>query len=94
MAVICATTVESSLFNYRNGSFSAEASCLGKRNLAALIYDDAADVGFLMKSARTGKKVAFSLSKIVKDNDGDIQCWEYVSQYVNGRTFKAVIFND
>ena len=100
------TELSTNLFNFvsKNGKtiFSADASQLGDKNLQFLSESreiKPGNVGFPMKSTRTGNVITFVLTKI-KTFDGDILSWEYVPSEKDIRTnpkaqfFSAVIFND
>ena len=56
--------------------FLAEASDLQNQHLNPL-YDDAVDVGLVMESTKTGQLVRYYMSSAVKDNDGDVESWNY-----------------
>ncbi len=49
---------------------------MGNRHLQRL-YDDACDVGFAMKSDKTGRVVKFYMDKVHTDGEGDITHWTY-----------------
>ena len=76
-----------------------EASDLGNRHLQPL-YDDACDVGFAVKSTHTGAVVTYAMSRVMKDNEGEIQRWDYEPTSESVRNVpdcagtRAVIFND
>ena len=40
------------------------------RRLLRRVWDDAADVGFVLESTRTGRRVLFLLSDVVHESDG------------------------
>jgi len=56
--------------------FITMASDIGDENLSRL-YDDSCDVGFQIQSKRTRACVGFYLKETKRDNEGDIECWEY-----------------
>lgn len=76
---------------------TAEASCLSPASVPFCdrLYDDAMDVGFAIKSEKTGKVERFYLDHSEKDRDGDIQYWVCypVNQQLDGRV-QVLIFND
>ena len=87
------------LFGYdaRTKEFTTELSDLeaSSHGPFSQIYDDACDQGFYLK----GKKhqVLFVLSHAVKDNEGDIICWEFRSTHVGALyigDYSCTIFND
>lgn len=70
---------DSSEFMWHKGSksFSAEASAIGN-GFTGQLWNDSADQGFGMRSAKTGKVVLFTLQKIQRE-DGHIQYWKFVA---------------
>ena len=50
------------------------------------------DVGFVMRSAKTGKLVTFTFSHTDKNNDGEIYGWNFVAKDLEGVT--ALLIND
>lgn len=69
--------VSSSQFTYDklNKKFTTEISDLGPSFRFVQIYPDAADLGFTMISAKTGKEVRFFVDQIGENRDGDITHW-------------------
>lgn len=67
-------------FNFRNNQFTTFASDLGKdREFLGPIFDDAADIGFFVRSTKTGKLACYSFDESEgpkRDAEGDIQFWE------------------
>lgn len=53
-----------------------EASTIGFRKLEQL-YDDACDVGVVLRSPRTGAVVRWYLTEEVKDGEGDVLEWKF-----------------
>lgn len=99
---IIAREVNSNRFHYDGRRrFVAEASDFGPLREAVRFghpflsqaFDDAADVGFRMVSAKTGKSVLFTLTNTIEDNDGDVSAWEFES-YRLDPPCTAIIFND
>lgn len=54
------------------------------------LYDDAADVGFYVRSHKTGDKKLFVLEKTAK-NEGEIVAWTFIS---DDNKVRLTIFND
>jgi len=77
----------------KDQTFATEASTLVSRGQGFLgrIYDDACDIGFDIKSVRTGEKKLFYLAETHKDAEGDVTHWTFVSR---SNAFKAIVFND
>lgn len=83
-------------FFYRKESscFVAEISDLPEGPFMGQVYDDACDMGFMMESERTGKKLLF-LYDMSDWNDGEIAGWNFsYDDYENNVHFKALIIND
>ena len=58
------------------------------------IWDDSCDVGFELKSAKTGKVVIFALEKIDED-EGDIHGWWFVGHpFHEFGEIKVLLIND
>lgn len=58
----------SSLFDYRHGVFTVFRSDLGDR-VEDRIWADSCDVGFFIKSAKTGVQVLFTFAKQINECD-------------------------
>jgi dipeptidyl aminopeptidase/acylaminoacyl peptidase len=80
----------------------SEASDLDNRHLER-IYDDACDVGFAVKSEKTGAVVVFVMTSPIYHGEGEdreISGWNYepadfsIRQYPSCLGMKATIFND
>lgn len=89
--------VSTNLFSYGNKRFSTEHSTFtGNGGSLYRLYDDAYDLGFWMKSERTGKLMAFTSLRAVYDEEREITCWEFSP--VDTRLAKSgvlcIIFND
>jgi hypothetical protein len=76
---------------------------LGKYNYFQQIYDDACDVGFLVRNPGTNRTILVSLFKTnvtVNEDDGDVVSWvftpssESVRLYPLLNNYKFVIYND
>ena len=78
MTIICKTEISTKNLTYdgTHKRFIAEASELPN---PGRIYDDACDVGYRIRSHKTGKTILFANSNIIRDRDGDIQVWIYRS---------------
>lgn len=89
----------SSMFTVTGHQLSAEASDMGNRHLQPL-YDDAADVGFAIKSDKTGNVVIFSVVDVKRDGEGELQYWTYaatadcIRKYPECRKVQVLVFND
>lgn len=76
-----------------NRQLIAEESDLRNKNLFRQVWDDACDVGFIIRSHHTGREVTFALYSQVTDSDGDVTAWHFDSldEDVNWR---VTILND
>ena len=90
----------SQMFHFdATGSGSVEASDMGNRHLQRL-YDDAMDVGFAVKSSKTGDVVTYAMSHVEKDAEGELLYWRYeptsesVRKYPFCRGSMIMVFND
>lgn len=91
----------SSFFTWSQGVAHAEASDMENRHLQPL-YDDACDVGFAIKSDKTGEVVTYVMERPVYDEgeDHELLEWRYVPTNESIRKVpacansKAVIYND
>lgn len=90
--------VSSDRFSYEpnHRSFVSERSDLAEYDLFRQIYDDLADVGFSMVSARTGETRIFFLEESEMDEDGDIRFWTFRMLKPDGNEsdITCTIFND
>lgn len=67
------------IYDRATDTLTADASQLGLKpgeHPDAVIFDDAIDVGFAIRSHRTGKLAVYSL-KNTDQRDGDVRAWEY-----------------
>jgi hypothetical protein len=64
-------------FGYYRRSFCAEISSLGRMPWSQL-YDDAIDEGLILENPKTGREVAFVLSNVKHDREGEILQWEFI----------------
>ena len=76
--------------------FTVEASDLTngrERPLFERMFNDASDVGFYIKSERTGKSEAFYLSDEKYSRDGDVDRWTFkpVNQAIH---MEIIVYND
>lgn len=73
-----------------HGAFVSEMSDLPSTILFQRVYDDAADRGFILESARTGRTKLFTLYSEVINNDGELVKYEFRSEC----GLKVIVFND
>jgi hypothetical protein len=72
---------------------------MGNRHLQRL-YDDACDVGFMVKSDITGSLVTYYMSNVLKDAEQEVLGWEYrptvesIHSVPECADTRAVVFND
>lgn len=89
----------SSMFTWVNGKAIAEASDMGNRHLQRL-HDDAVDLGFKMRSEKTGEVVTYVMQSVVHDLEGEVVGWQYVPTSESFRRVpgcadtEAMIYND
>lgn len=88
MAIICSKYHSTRDFSFKNGCFVQEASTL-THGLSAThdgrVYDDAADVGFVMVSHRTGNSILFVNDGV--DMSGDnVAGWRYKATHIADRS--------
>lgn len=87
-------------YNGRTGVFSADISDLslgGKLNIWHRFWNDAADSGIDIVSARTGETVRYAITTTIRNGEGDVLGWELlpVSGSVDGAEKTRVrIYND
>lgn len=90
-------TISSSLFIvYKKKTLVGYISDLGGVNIFSRIYDDSCDVGFKVKSEKTGNIVDFSLVSEEK-REGETICWKFNPIYSNNpivNGVEVVIYND
>lgn len=63
-------------FDAKTRLFTAEASDLQNQHLNPL-YDDAADVGLVMVSSKTGKTVRYYMIHETRGAENEIESWDY-----------------
>lgn len=92
----------SSMFTWTDKVAVAEASDMGNRHLQPL-YDDACDVGFAMKSDKTGEVVTYAMTRPFyqgEDEDRELAGWDYTPTSESIRKVpscagtKVVVYND
>jgi hypothetical protein len=86
-------------YNAADRTFTSEASDLDNRHLQR-IYDDACDVGFAIKSDKTGEVVTYVMNSVKKDEEGDVEYWTYHPALESQRKIPScrdtmvMVFND
>ena len=87
--------VESSIFNWDGNMFTQEASTLaGNGFKLGRVYDDAADEGFSMISAKTGRVVVFARHHTEYSTDRELLWEDFISVTPGHRGIIARIWND
>lgn len=93
--------ISSNHFDYEDGVFTQDISLLSYHNLNIFgnLYNDAADAGFVMVSAKTGRKVEFYLAETVENEDHEVEMWVFhpvnPSNSVSlPNNLRLVVFND
>ena len=99
MAVICQFRYSPKQFSgHKPGEYSAWASDLARGNFMGRVWDDAADIGFLIHSDRLKKDFIFILTSEKRDADNDIQFWTFKSVDERGAPTQTpmtvTVFND
>ena len=88
------TPICSSNFSFKNNTFIAEISDLGDPKLER-VYDDAADYGFTVISAKTSKPAVFAFDGYDKDASGeDVLGLRFVCVTPGLKFLKALLIND
>jgi hypothetical protein len=86
------TPINSSKFSFKNSTFVAEMSSLGDPKLDR-VYDDAADYGFTIISAKTGNPAVFVF--VGYDRCGeDIAGLRFTCVTPGLKNLKALLIND
>lgn len=85
----------SDFFTVHGKSLITEISDL-PRPVMGQIYTDACDLGFFVKSERTGKIEGFRMREEKRDVDGDIQVWilEPVNFTLRNKGVEVHVLND
>jgi hypothetical protein len=81
--------VSSDRFSWKDGHGLADASEIGAESIG-LIWNDKIDVGFYIRSEKTGKEKIFYLKSVQRDEDGTILIWNYIDDF---GCIKVTIFN-
>jgi hypothetical protein len=79
------------LFAWEGNVGACDRSDLGPKGMCDRIYDDACDVGFYVRSHKTGKYVLFVLHHQEPTKDSEVGAWHFSSQCAK---FNIVVFND
>lgn len=90
-------TLDGSRFLWSNLKGTAFVSDVANaKQLFGRVWNDACDVGFFIRSHRTCRNELFILSNTLKDNEGDVQGWEFesVREDEKGRRVVVTVFND
>jgi hypothetical protein len=96
-------TVPSKLFSWKDGTGVTELSdlrgiAMSIPRLARQVWDDSCDIGFVVESELTGKRLLFLYVSEDKDGEGEVTGWNFVSAEVKlGKIvydFKLLIIND
>lgn len=85
--------VSTAQFSY----FGAAAQFVGEvssTNGLGRVYDDAADEGLTLVSARTGREVVFVVSEVHFDREGDLTHWTLRPATPQAFDVTLVLFND
>ncbi len=82
-----------SMFEWHDHEGVADASDF-KNEISGRVWQDACDVGFWVKSHRTGKERLFLFEAERRDNDGENMASIYVSRRAGEPTLTIVVFND
>lgn len=80
-------------WNSVDNTGTTEISSLSPRAWSR-VYDDACDVGFEVKSHRTGVTRLFTMTREVKNDDNEITHWEFTSENFIDKRIVVTIFND
>lgn len=83
---------DGSKFDWSTGVGVADASDF-RSKLWSRLFPDACDVGFVVRSHRTGKELVFSESRTVFGREGETLGWEYES-IGSGPKVTIRIYND
>jgi hypothetical protein len=85
-----------SMFTWNNEGGCIEASDFGNEVWMSQLFPDSCDVGFRVRSEKTGKVIPFTLERVEK-RESEIVAWHFVS-YSRERypleIWKIVVFND
>jgi len=83
-------------FSYKSKTFSAFLSDFGRTTPWGMIYDDAIDQGFMLRSERTGDCKAFRQVEIQKNGEGDVEAYifEPCNNALRTEGVKVIFYND
>lgn len=84
-------THDGSKFTWRNGHGSCELSDFMPSHFSGRVWSDAADVGFYIRSHKTGASKLFLFREEHKDGEGDVTHWVFAE---HGGPTVVTIFND
>lgn len=76
------------------GRAMVEVSTLGRQRPWTQLWDDAADVGFQVRSPKTGKVRTFALAKIARSEVNEVTHWEFASYDDIDNPLFITVFND
>ena len=84
--------IDSSKFSFSHRLATADVTDLVPSFRNHLLYDDAADVGFAMRSTKTGEVATFVLARPLTTggNDNELFGWEYILISEDARRFPAL----
>jgi hypothetical protein len=96
MAIICGTEYSSNRFTWspESRSLIAEVSDLNHPEPFARVFDDALDVGFKVRSEKTGKVVLFILWQEHHNADSELTWWEFRPHPRSTLDVTVTVFND
>ena len=104
--VICSVRHDVTRFTWKDKVLgTAEVSDLYGENkegfkLYGRVYNDAADVGFILQNPKTGNEAVLFLTNVEKDFDGDIKWWTFLETLESMRKrlasvgLEVTVFND
>ena len=76
----------------KSNTFSADVSEVPA--VLRQMFNDSMDLGFAMRSSKTGNIVYFSLATAERDPDGDMLLWSFTSSDKLLANVKVIVFND
>lgn len=82
------------LFSWFTGKGTVEASTLGRAQPWTRLWADACDVGFQIKSPKTGQVRVFTMTREVRDNEGEVTHWEFASCDDPTSAVDITVFNE
>jgi len=87
------TVIDGRTFTWAGECGTCNASDIMGGLLHQRIWDDSCDVGFFVKSHKTGRQVLFTHTKDVHEAEGDLIKSVYTS-YGSDREIRLYIYND